>query len=298
MYYSLKTLDASEEKITQPYIATYDHSEVNQLYEAFDPILVDDILRQTSIRYEDHLSFDVLCVWKTLVVEEDKKNNVFIFVAKQSIHLIGDLCELDAFMVQLKEKMHTDQLSVGMVLHQYLLHLASDYYMVTNQIENEITLLEDEILEEVGDEKLYSRRILHYRKMLLLRKRRMEQYLDVVDYLLDNNNEIYDELTLSRFAILKDRFSRMFSQINSLLEYVTEVREAYQSEMDNQQNRIMSLFTVITSIFLPLTLIVGWYGMNFKMPEFENELSYPIIIVISVSVVIFCLYYFKKKKWF
>ena len=60
----------------------------------------------------------------------------------------------------------------------------------------------------------------------------------------------------------------------------------------------MALLTVITSIFMPLTLIAGWYGMNFKyMPELEYKASYPIIIVLSVVIVIVCLIFFKKKKW-
>ena len=60
----------------------------------------------------------------------------------------------------------------------------------------------------------------------------------------------------------------------------------------------MALLTVITSIFMPLTLIAGWYGMNFKyMPELEYKWAYPLVIAISVLIVVFSLIFFKKKKW-
>lgn len=60
----------------------------------------------------------------------------------------------------------------------------------------------------------------------------------------------------------------------------------------------MTLLTVVTTIFMPLTLIAGWYGMNFKyMPEFEWRLGYPVVILVSILIVIFCLILFKKKKW-
>ena len=60
----------------------------------------------------------------------------------------------------------------------------------------------------------------------------------------------------------------------------------------------MTLLTVITSIFMPLTLIVGWYGMNFKyMPELEKKAAYPIVIIVSIVIVILSLIFFKKKKW-
>ena len=60
----------------------------------------------------------------------------------------------------------------------------------------------------------------------------------------------------------------------------------------------MKLFTVVTVIFLPLTLIVGWYGMNFKfMPELYSPFGYPAVILVSVAIVVWLIWYFKKKKW-
>ena len=58
------------------------------------------------------------------------------------------------------------------------------------------------------------------------------------------------------------------------------------------------MLTVITTIFMPLTLIAGWYGMNFRyMPELGWRIGYPLVIVISIAIVVFCLIIFKKKRW-
>ena len=60
----------------------------------------------------------------------------------------------------------------------------------------------------------------------------------------------------------------------------------------------MTVLTVVTTIFMPLTLIVGWYGMNFRyMPELNYEWSYPVVIVLSILIVVISLIFFKKKKW-
>jgi magnesium transporter len=59
----------------------------------------------------------------------------------------------------------------------------------------------------------------------------------------------------------------------------------------------MKIFTVITSIFLPLTLLVGWYGMNLQMPEFNWPFGYPFVILLSVIVVIVSIVIFKRRKW-
>ena len=69
-------------------------------------------------------------------------------------------------------------------------------------------------------------------------------------------------------------------------------------QLEVRQNRIMTLLTVVTTIFMPLTLVAGWYGMNFRyMPELEWRLGYPIVIIVSIAIVVFCLILFKKKKW-
>ena len=68
----------------------------------------------------------------------------------------------------------------------------------------------------------------------------------------------------------------------NLRDYVTQVREAYQAQIDINLNKVMKIFTVITSIFLPLTLIVGWYGMNLKMPEYSWVYGYPFVIGLIV----------------
>ena len=63
-------------------------------------------------------------------------------------------------------------------------------------------------------------------------------------------------------------------------------------------NAVMKFLTVVTTLFMPLTLIVGWYGMNFEhMPELEFKYSYPIVFGFSLLLVIIMCVIFKKKKW-
>lgn len=80
-----------------------------------------------------------------------------------------------------------------------------------------------------------------------------------------------------------------------LLDYAQQVRDAYQAQVDAQQNSNMQFLTIISTIFFPLTLITGWYGMNFEnMPELKN--GYPYIIGVSIIVVAVCIWVFKRKK--
>lgn len=295
MYYDLSTL----EEIDTPnalFLGVDKLDAYHKIKNNFDVNNIEDIFKNYTVRYEDHLTYEMICLSLDLSVENED-TSLFVFLSKKGIHLIGNEQYLNEKVEVYKTLSKTRKRNIGSALHQLILFLIEEYAEEINLIINELSMLEDQVLENEEDTN-FSKKILHYRKILLFCKRRYESLMDIFDNLLENINEIYDSQELARLAILKDRSSRMLSQITSMLEYVTEIREAYQSEVDNRQNKIMSLFTVITAIFLPLTLIVGWYGMNFAMPEFESRFAYPIVIIVSILIVVGCVYYFKRKKWF
>ena len=84
-----------------------------------------------------------------------------------------------------------------------------------------------------------------------------------------------------------------------LREYASQISSEYQAQVDITQNRVMKLLTIVTTIFLPLSLIAGWYGMNFtNMPELHWALGYPAVIFAAVLIVAGLILYFRRKKWF
>ena len=96
----------------------------------------------------------------------------------------------------------------------------------------------------------------------------------------------------------EERVIRLREESQLLREYCTQIQSLFQSEIDIRQNRIMQILTIVTTIFLPLTLLVGWYGMNFSgMPELHWKYGYPAIILVSVAVVVLSLWVCKKKKF-
>ena len=77
------------------------------------------------------------------------------------------------------------------------------------------------------------------------------------------------------------------------------MREMHQTQLDMRQNQIMKILTIVTTVFLPLSLIAGWYGMNFSgMPLLEWRYGYPVVVAVSMLVVAGLIWYFKRKKWF
>ena len=81
-------------------------------------------------------------------------------------------------------------------------------------------------------------------------------------------------------------------------EYCLQLQSLFQAEIDIRQNRIMQILTIVTTVFLPLSLLVGWYGMNFAgMPELTWKYGYPLMIVVSAAAVLVSLWICKRKKF-
>lgn len=163
-------------------------------------------------------------------------------------------------------------------------------------IEEEISALEEALADQIPEG--ISGQIGQMRRRLLVLKRYYEGLFDALEDMEENANGLLDKKTLRLLHLQTNRTDRLRIAVMNLRDYVTQVREAYQNQVDLSLNDTMKLFTVITAVFLPLGLITGWYGMNLAMPELGWKYSYPVVIVLSVAVVVACLWVFKRKKWF
>ena len=129
-------------------------------------------------------------------------------------------------------------------------------------------------------------------------KTHYDHLIDLSQEFEENENNFFKSNNLRFFKLFTSRVTRLYEMANSLLDYTLQIRDTYMARLDVRQNRIMTVLTVVTTIFMPLTLLAGWYGMNFKyMPELNSVYGYPVVIIISILIVIFSLLFFKRKKW-
>ena len=116
--------------------------------------------------------------------------------------------------------------------------------------------------------------------------------------LSENGSDLFPPEYRQHFSRLQARADRLYDHTQILREYALQIRELYQSQMDLKQNDTMRLLTVVTTIFLPLTLLTGWYGMNFThMPELAHPFSYFILIAICLLIIGGEIWFFRKKGW-
>lgn len=216
----------------------------------------------------------------------DEKGIVFIDDSGFVNKLIGNIISTKRWIMPSLERFIFD----------FLEQIVAKDQIVLENLDKELDTIESNILE--GEEKDPSLRVSRIRSDLRDLRVHYEQLLELSQELEENENDFFKEENTRYFHLFTQRVSRLHDFTASLREYSIQIRDIYQSKLDIKQNRIMALLTVITSIFMPLTLIAGWYGMNFKyMPELEYRAAYPIVIAVSIIIVIISLIFFKKKKW-
>lgn len=272
-------------------------SELNKVRESLDEKVLRYLSEGQIETFESFEHFNIIAFdWYDISSDSDDTPQMVIYQDEEDLFFFCEnewLRERAVSLIDLETK--DEPLENQQLLYRFFVRLMKGDTAHLDALEAEITDAEDEMLS--GVKKRYLESIMTLRKELLRLKRYYEQLDSIFDELVANDNGLLTPDSVRHFTILDTRVERFAGDVLNLREYVTQMREAYQSQIDIQQNELMKVFTVITAIFLPLTLLVGWYGMNFKMPELEWEYGYPVMIGISVVLVIWLLYIFKKKKW-
>ena len=178
-------------------------------------------------------------------------------------------------------------------LFNFIVEIISKDAAFLESIERELMNMEDET--EKGGSENFQSRLQPIRKQLLTLRGYYDQLADMMREMEENEDHYFARKQLKYLGTAADRAERLKDRTSYLLEYAQQVHDAYQSTVDARQNENMKFLTIISTIFFPLTLITGWYGMNFEnMPELKE--GYPVIILLSFAVVVICLLIFKKKK--
>ena len=186
--------------------------------------------------------------------------------------------------------------SLERFLYDFLEQIVDKDLPIMERYEAELDRIEDDLLSAQGKGNLARVHEIRsdVRKLLV----HYEQIIDMAQELEENENGFFSEKNLRYIHLFMNRMARRHDSAVSLRDHTMQVRDLHNAQLEVRQNRTMTLLTVVTTIFMPLTLIAGWYGMNFRyMPELESPLGYPAVIVLSVVIVIASLIFFKKKKW-
>ena len=244
------------------------------------------------------------CIVGTFVIPDkqdllvEKKEKCFAYyMDRKKLIFVDDSNTVNDIISKMGHLQTMEQTQTAHFLFEFLEYLVNEDIQYLQDYEKRMTTLEETLLNGDEDEKI-PKLILTIRKELLRLNSYYSQLIDMSDTLKENYNRILNQEDCSLFMLFSDRVERLADDTKILRELALQILEMYQTQIDSKQNKVMQFLTVVTTIFTPLTLITGWYGMNFiNMPELRNEYGYFIVMGISLFIILIGIWYFKKKKW-
>ena len=174
--------------------------------------------------------------------------------------------------------------------------IVDNYFTIMETLGEKIESLENELVSNPNPQMAHT--IYNLKRNMILLRRSVWPLREVISRLERGESLLIKESTRIYLKDVYDHTIHIIDTLETFREMATEMLEIYLSSISNRLNTVIKVLTLIATIFMPLTLITGIYGMNFKyMPELGWRWGYPMILFIMAGAGIAMVYYFKKKKW-
>ena len=264
-------------------------------------LLVEDILndqRPKAEEYEDYLFVTLKMLYRIEGSEVDYeqisfvlgKNYLLTFQEKE-----GDL--FDAF----RERIRHDQGRVRKKKADYLLYRLIDvtvenYYNVLDNIGEQIDEIEISIREDTSDGSF--QKIQSIKKELIYLHKALYPLRDALGKVLKDESDFIQEENIPYFSDVYDHVIHLIDSLDTYRDLSSGLTDQYLNIQNSKLNEVIRVLTIISTIFIPLTFIVGVYGMNFEyFPELGWKHGYATVWVVMLTIAGGMIGYFKYKKW-
>lgn len=187
--------------------------------------------------------------------------------------------------------------SAGHGLCHFLQDLLAEDAALLQELERAMAQLEEEVLAGGGGQ--FHKQVTPLRRELLHLHTYYQGLMEVGECLASDELGLFEEEVEAKLARFFGKARRFRDWVEVLRQFVLQVQDIYQGQLDSHQNDIMKGLTVLTTIFFPLSLVSSWYGMNFTyMPEVGWKYGYLFVVALSVLLVGTSIWWFGKKGYF
>ncbi|CZQ93659.1 magnesium/cobalt transport protein cora [Trichococcus palustris] len=277
--------------------------EVKHLADTFHfhPLAIEDCLQmiqRPKLDYYDDYTFYIT----HHVREEEKdivKEELDFFVSDNFIvtfHLFPSQ-EVDYVWERLLSQKNSEQWDTHHVFYKILDKIVDNYFPIIYQIEVELANIEDNTQKKATNDVMP--KLFDIRHMLLSLMQTVNPMRDLLYRMLNSQHLEGVKRRRAYFSDIHDDLLKVSELIMSNREVTTDMRDSYLSMNSHQTNNVMKILTIITSIFSPLTLLAGIYGMNFQnMPELRWQYGYFLALGLMGIIGVSMYLWIRKKGWF
>lgn len=227
-----------------------------------------------------------------------KAEEINLFVAPGyivSFHMHSNQ-ELDRLWEEVRAHREHIQKGPDYILYLIVDRLVDQYFPVLHKIDDELEKIETENFLRPTQRMI--NRVFKIRKDLLTLRRSLEPYREVVREILHPPENKWKIEHRVFFKDIYDHLTKLLEMTDTYRQIGTDLVDSYVSLNSQRMNRVMMVLTVITTIFMPLTFIVGIYGMNFdNMPELHWKYGYYLVLLVMGVIALWMIVWFKRKGW-
>ncbi len=267
---------------------------------AFHPLAIEDCIYDSLQRpkldyYDDYL----FLITHSLTGENHQKQEVNFFLSNEFIvtYHNNESKEINTIFAECAQQNSVENWNPYFVFYRVLDQIVDEYFPVVYALEDIIGTIEEQSRKQSMDTLLDE--LFEIRHELLVVRNSINPMKELLYRILNSHRLLGIQERSKYFSDIYDHLLTLVEIIDNNREITVDLRESYLSYNSHQTNRIMQILTLITTIFMPLTLIAGIYGMNFEyMPELTFQYGYFIILGMMLFIGITMFVLFKKKGWF
>lgn len=264
-------------------------------------LTLEDIVNTNQrSKFEDYDSYVVSIMKMIYYDDEIRSEQLTVILMEGMVISFQEIHGGDAFDM-IRNRIRQGKGRIRKMGADYLAYALLDavvdcYFTILEKFGDRIELLEEELMEEPTKETLKQ---LHFmkREMIFLRKA-VWPMRELINNLERSETELIKPSTDIYLRDLHDHSVRVIDTVETFRDLLSGMMDIYLSSVSNRMNEVMKVLTIITTIFVPVTFIVGVYGMNFDfMPELHSKWGYPLTWFVIIVTIGSLLIYFRRKKW-
>ncbi|HVO73201.1 MAG TPA: magnesium/cobalt transporter CorA [Ignavibacteriaceae bacterium] len=290
----------------------HDINRIGKIGEIFNihPLVLEDILNVNGIvKAEDYDEFLFMVAKRAEFkgLEEELLFEQLSFILTGKYLITFQEKELD-FIDDIIDRLRSNKGRIRRQRLDYLMYrvldtLVDNYSAILENFADQMDEIEDDFLRQAGGSPL---ELIHnLRKKIIALRRTILPLREAVNTIEKDRSPLFEKSTFVFFRDLLDHIKQNIESLDNFREAINGMLEINLSYANQKMNEIIKLLTIISTIFIPLTFIVGVYGMNFNpeagflnMPEINWKYGYITIMGIMLIIAGVLIYFFKKRKWF
>jgi len=278
---------------------------IEYIGKAFElhPLVLEDILNPNQRPKFEYYGDYIFIVMRRIFFEGEERSfeNEQISLILGSNYVISFQEQETEVFISILERIKSGMGRVRFMGPDYL-----EYTLIDVLIDNYFIVLEEigENIEEIEDILIYEPKPETLQKIYELKRKNIDlrksiwPTREVINKLQREQSKLISEDLQIYLRDIYDHIFRITDLLDNYRDIIFGMLDIYLSSISNKMNDIMKVLTIISTIFIPLSFLAGFYGMNFiHMPELSNPIAYPILIIVMICISTLMILFFKKKRW-